>query len=226
MALIGFQAALFFAPKPSSEELLQALRSACKDFAAAVPFDVRPLTPASEAALAGDDKAYREIGRQIIVVCSAGDAESTVLIAPLDAYSQSNALMVSPSLTESDRDLTNLVWTHTVDGIKALIERMRPTVAQINGLDEGEGQAVVSPKTIAPGAVPEFLTPFTYVEEPGGTRLARAAGSAGMHKVERLAAGWAIQFVPDLYSAVPGELTEELEREFGSGAPGYLQTDV
>jgi hypothetical protein len=226
VALIGFQAALFFAPKPSSQELLEALRANCNDFAAAVGFDVRPLSPASEAALAGDDRAYQEIGRQIIVVCSIEDAESTVLIAPLDAYSQSNALMLSPSIAEADRDLTNLTWTHTVHGTKVLIERLRPTVAQINGLDEEVGGQVVSPKTIAPATVPTFVTPFTYVEEPGGTRLARAASAAGVHRVQRLAAGWAIQFVPDFYAAPPAELTHELEREFGDAAPEYRQTDV
>jgi hypothetical protein len=224
VALIGFQAALYFAPKPSSEELLRLLRDACKDLT--LPFGVRALTPASEAALAGDDDAYREIGRQIIVVCSAEDAESDVLIAPLDGYSQSSALMLSPSLTESDPYLTSLVWLHTVEGIKGLIERMRPTVAQINGAGDDDDADVVSPKTIAPGTVPEFLTPFTYVEEPGGTRLARAASSAGVHKVERLAAGWAVQFVPDFFTAPPEELEEELLREFGDAAPGYRQTNA
>jgi hypothetical protein len=224
VTLIGFQAALYFAPKPSSEALLQRLRSACKDLT--LPFERRPLTPASAAALAGDDDAYREIGRQIIVTCSDGEVESDVLIAPLDAYSQSSALMLSPSLTESDPDLTNLTWEHTVTAIKLLIEHMRPAVAQINGAGDDDDPDVVSPKTIAPGQVPRFLTPFTYLEEPGGTRLARAASSAGVYKVERLAAGWAIQFVPDFYASAPDELTQELAREFGSAAPAYRQTRV
>lgn len=225
MALIGIQAALFLAPKPSTADVLGALRRRCGDLAAAAAVSVEPLDPGSAAALA-DARAFAGNGSQALLLCRGSRVESTVRVSLLDAHPHTAALVLQPSIMEADRGLTDLTWDATLRVTKRLVEGLRPIAAQVNGLDEAVGGQIASPREVTPGKVPPLLTPFTYVAAPAGDALARAAEVAGAFAVERLATGWAVQFVPGFYSSPPRDLDAVLERAFGADAPVYRQTEV
>jgi hypothetical protein len=231
MALINFQSALYFAPKPPTAELLARLRAAVPAVGKELGIDLRALDDANAAILAGDDEQFEALGRQLFLLYDEErrfyDTNEWMLqISVLDDYSQASALNVLPELTEATRELTNFVWNRLVQITRALVVHSSPVIAQINGLDEEVGGQVISPKTVEPGRLPEFLTPYTYLDDSIGEPLARAAEAADAYRVERLPSGWAVQLVQDFYHRPSLRLLDAVREVYGTRSAPYEQTPV
>lgn len=231
MALINFQAALYFHPKPDNSRLIARLGDAIPVLNDQLKVNLRPMDETSAKILRGDEALFEENGKQFFLLYDEekvfyDTTEWSLSISFLDAYSQCNAVHVSPELTEPTKELTNFVWERFLGIIKALVAQTEPFIAQINGLDEEENRQLISPQTVKAKTLPEFFTPYTYLDQPLLDEfLADKLKTAGAYEVERFSSGWSLQFVRDFYTTPSRTLLKAL-REALTGKVYYKQTSV
>jgi len=229
MALIELQAGLFFCPKPSNTELQKSLNAAIRDLNEVMTLDLRPMDDMNARVLAGDREAFEANGKQLFLLYSetrpfSDSAESSLHIMIQDEYAHCAALHIGPELTEPTREQTRFVWTWLVKFVEELSRRMKPLVTQINGVDEDGPGHLVSAKTLR-ASLPQFFTPYTYVDQSLADDLPRQLEQAGAYRVSRVGSGWGFQLVEDLHQQPPRAVLNVLRTALGSKKP-YRHTPI
>ncbi|MCA1816455.1 MAG: hypothetical protein LC746_08645 [Acidobacteria bacterium] len=232
MALINLQAALYFQPKPANADLLARVGAAIPALNERLRINLRALDDTAARILGGAEELFEESGNQFFLLydeekCFYGTNEWTLYVSFLDDYENATAVHVNPELPEPTEELTGFVWSRLLGIVKELIIQTEPSVAQINGLDEEEGGQIVSPRTLRAGALPEFFTPYTYLDQSLlDPSAARKIEDAGAYSVERLASGWSIQFVENFNVEPPSRLIKTLRELNKARKPVYKQTPM
>ena len=231
MSLTTFQAALYFVPQPDLKAFLRQLQKAVETVDRKMGIQLRPEEEIDKEILSGDLEKFDENGDQLFLAYDAGkldspENEGLLHLQFINDYPGATALLLAPTLTEPTKELTNAVWNGLLAIVKGLVTEMEPLIAQINGVDDEGGSQIISAKTVAPRKLPQFFTPYTYLDRSIGAKVVEKLSDAGAYSIEKTKAGWSIQFVKDFYSSPPKELVRTLSEVLGSRRSAYKQTKV
>lgn len=236
---VALQSILYLNPKPAASDVLSRLARAIPKIADRAGIELIGMREVDVAILEGDEQAFASTGSQLFLSYE-DKGRCTMWISLFSSDPECSVLYFQPDLPGTAKDLINHVWARTLQMTTALIEVFDPALAEVNGLDdpedgpfaggddedwddEEERPRLASVATVKRGSIPDVVTPFTYLVDPGGERLAAAARATGACRIEKLAAGHSVQFVAGLYARPPATLQEELERALGEAAPFYSQ---
>ena len=232
MSLINLQAALYFPKDRNILALRAGLQSAVQAINRQLKLNLRPLDETNAEAFTGSEEAFTTNGQQIFLVYDEeksfyGTNEFSLQLEFIDDYKQANAIHITPELTEPTQELTNLVWERLLSIVRVLADQMKPLIAQINGLDEEDTRQLISAKTIQPGSLPEFFTPFTYLDNSLiDSSVVEKLKAGGAFKIERLSSGWAFQFVENFYAQPSAKLKSAIRSLLRKSKVAYKQTAV